>query len=113
MLAQLASTTEQTKNPDFFTFISDFSKAFHGSFTPDNLANLLRALVNRILVDSAPPKKTMNVAKGTVKQTKKGNKELEKIRINKSWGLIRDLAEDATLAAPPEVFEVECRPLLQ
>jgi len=70
VLIQLSSTVELTKNPDFFNFISTFSKTFNKHFTPDNLANLLRALVKRILEDSAPPKKTLNVKKGTVTKGK-------------------------------------------
>ena len=72
---------------------------------------MLKALVGRIIEDSAPPKKTLNVKKGTITRGK-GSGDVGKIRIAKSWALIRFLAEDATLNAPVDIFEQECRPLL-
>lgn len=53
--------------PDFFDYLVSFVQMFHGSFTENNLSQLLQAIVTRILVEhehlveAKKPKKTLDL----------------------------------------------------
>ena len=42
---------EKLISPDFFDYIVEFVKMFHGNFTEDNLKLILDALVQRVLME--------------------------------------------------------------
>jgi len=84
--------------PDFFDYLVAFVQMFHGSFTENNLSQLLQAIVARILVEheqlveAKKPKKTLDLRQGKVTRTKKSSKNFE-FRIAKCWSVVRYIAE--------------------
>ena len=84
---------------DFFDYIVEFVKMYHGNFTEDNLKLMMDALVQRVLIEqelmTSPAKKTLDMRAGkilTSKPHKKANKQSE-FRIAKCWSIIRYIAE--------------------
>ena len=109
------------KLADFFDYIVEFVKMFHGNFTQDNLTLILNALVKRVLLEqeeitsNAKPKKTLDLRNNAVKVTKtskKRNKNAE-MRIAKCWSVIRYIAEHQHFSGPMVPMIEQCTtPLL-
>lgn len=84
--------------PEFFDYLVNFVTMFHGSFTENNLSQLLNSIVQRVLVEheqlieAKKPKKTLDLRKSAVKTTKKSSKNFE-FRIAKLWSVLRYIAE--------------------
>ena len=105
--------------PDFFDFIVSFVQMYHGSFTENNLQNLLQAMVSRVmteqlaLVEARKTKKTLDMRQGKVKKTKKSSKNIE-FRIAKCWSVIRYVAEHEHFTGRMVPIIEQCSiPLLQ
>lgn len=51
IIDRLASYITNLNLPDFFDFIVSFVQIYHGSFTENNLSNLMQVMVARIITE--------------------------------------------------------------
>ena len=122
IVKKLAAYIVELKLADFFDYIVEFVKMFHGNFTEDNLKLILDALVQRVLIEqkeiagNSTAKKTLDLRAGTIK-TKEPNKKKNKhceFRIAKCWSVIRYIAEHHHFSGPLVPIIEQCTiPLLQ
>ena len=105
----LAQQVGQAKRQQFFEFLLNFCKVFKEQLGEQDLKVLMQALVQKILDDRVPPKKTLDLSKGkkpVAKNKADIQKKLATIRIAKCWSIVRFLAEEEKVAYYPCIEEM-------